>query len=78
MRNRAEWPRAARQPGSSLGDNHASVILEECDDNRLTARRDSLRPKMRIGLFAIEANDESGLAERVHELSDMARSVIGY
>ena len=29
---------------------------------------------MQFGLFAIEADDESGLAERIHELSDMARA----
>ena len=29
---------------------------------------------MRVGLFAIESNEESGLAERIHELRDLART----
>ena len=74
MRNRAEGPRRARVSVSSLGDNYGRVDLEEFDDNAGNARRAALRPRMRLGLFAIEADDEPELAERIHELSDMARA----
>ena len=77
MRNRAEGPRRARVSVSSLGDNHGHVTLEEFGENRLTERRGPLLARMRIGLFAIEADDESGLARRMRELSDMARASSG-
>jgi acyl transferase domain-containing protein/3-hydroxymyristoyl/3-hydroxydecanoyl-(acyl carrier protein) dehydratase len=72
-RNRAEGPRRARVTCSSLADNHASVILEECNEGRSLARGELFRPKLRMGVFAIEANDERGITARVRELSDMAR-----
>jgi acyl transferase domain-containing protein/3-hydroxymyristoyl/3-hydroxydecanoyl-(acyl carrier protein) dehydratase len=74
IRNRAEGPRRARVSETSLGDNHASLILEEFEGKRAMARQDALHPRMRIGLFAIESNEESGLAERVDELRDLART----
>ena len=74
LRNRAEGPRRARVSISSLGENHGRVDLEEFEDNRLPARRQPLRPRMSLGLFAIEADDESALAERIHELNDLART----
>ena len=77
MRNRAEGPRRAQVSASSLGDNHGHVVLEEFEEHRLTERRDSLRPGTNIGLFAIEADDESALAQRIRELSDMARTPSG-
>ena len=74
MSNRAEGPRRARVWETSLGDNHASLVFEEFGGNRLTSRQVPLRPRMRVGLFAIESNEESGLAERIHELRDLART----
>ncbi len=71
IRNRAEGPRRARVQISSLGDNHDEVNLEECEENRLATRRDRIRPTMPVGLFAIEADDEKGITDRIHELSDM-------
>ena len=74
IRNRAEGPRRAQVSVSSLGGNHGHVFLEEAGENRLKERHVSLPPTMSIGLFAIEAEDESGLARRIHELSEMARA----
>jgi acyl transferase domain-containing protein/3-hydroxymyristoyl/3-hydroxydecanoyl-(acyl carrier protein) dehydratase len=77
MRNRAEGPRRAQVNVTSLGDNHGRVVLEECAENRQTERPGPLRPRMIIGLFAIEADDESAFAERIHELSKSARTPSG-
>ncbi len=73
MRNRADGSRRARVEASSLGGNHAVVVLEECDGDRQREWQDVVRPSMKVGVFAIEANDESGLSERLYELRDLAR-----
>ncbi len=62
---------------TSLGDNHGHVFLEEFGENPLSERQGPLRSRMGIGLFAIEADDESGFAQRIHELNDMARTSSG-
>ncbi len=90
MRNRAEGPRRARSVSpcdpESLGgtairrQRRSSLrngIFEEHEESLVTAQRD-FRPAMKqAGLFAIEADDESGLAERFRELREMAISFSG-
>jgi acyl transferase domain-containing protein/3-hydroxymyristoyl/3-hydroxydecanoyl-(acyl carrier protein) dehydratase len=89
MRNRAEGPRRARVSVSSLGANYGHVDLRESEEKPGAARAERRPPTMHTpgtarseprpprrgaGLFAIEADDTSGLAKLIHELSEMARA----
>ena len=69
-----------RPPGITqvrLGGNVGHIFFEEHEESLVTAQRD-FRPAMKqAGLFAIEADDESGLVERFRELREMAISFSG-
>ncbi len=79
LRNRAEGPRRAAVNASSLGGNHQLVILEEAvptvprppGDPIVSSQPLGARP---LALFAIEAEDEAGLIERIQDLGRMARA----
>src|SRR5262249_43513636 len=73
LRNRADGPRRAAVSASSLGGNCIHVVLEESSrqetptSERRLERSHPLGAR-RLGLFAIEADDEAGLSERIREL----------
>ena len=72
MRNRAEGQRRARVSVASRGGNVGHIILEEHEESPIPTQRD-FRPAMKqAGLFAVEADDESGLGDRLRELREMA------
>ena len=67
LRNRADGPRRAEVSATSIGGNDARVILEETSVHEVAAAAaesavERLQPIVRrgLGLFAIEAHDESG------------------
>ena len=74
MRNRADGPRRARVIVSSLGGNLGRVDLYEFEERPTTARPEPRPPRRAAALFALEANDTSALADRIAELSEMARA----
>ena len=67
MRNRSEGPRRAAVAATNLGGGSQIVILEECEDDRAGAP-----PERRLGLFAIEADDQAGLVEQIERLAGLA------
>jgi acyl transferase domain-containing protein/3-hydroxymyristoyl/3-hydroxydecanoyl-(acyl carrier protein) dehydratase len=73
MRNRAEGPRRARVSLSALGGSHGHVDLDDFGDSPAAPHRAPVSLKKEAALFAIEADDQAGLRERLHELSEMTR-----
>jgi acyl transferase domain-containing protein/3-hydroxymyristoyl/3-hydroxydecanoyl-(acyl carrier protein) dehydratase len=79
LRNRAEGPRRAAVSATSLGRNHAHVILEESPSpEELTTESPPERVQSmgarRLGLFALEGDDDAGLSEGIRELGELARA----
>jgi acyl transferase domain-containing protein/3-hydroxymyristoyl/3-hydroxydecanoyl-(acyl carrier protein) dehydratase len=74
LRNRADGPRRVDVGASSLGGNCHHVILEE-SPSRNDLSQESAQPLVvrRLGLFAIEADDTTGLSERIRELAQLGR-----
>src|SRR5262249_46124208 len=84
IRNRPDGPRRAVVNISGLGGIGSSAILEEFEKCSLPAGQGSepaavdfeteqpLGPRP-LGIFGIEADSESALAERLNELADLAR-----
>jgi acyl transferase domain-containing protein/3-hydroxymyristoyl/3-hydroxydecanoyl-(acyl carrier protein) dehydratase len=77
MRNRAQGPRRARMNVTSLGGVRGHVELEEFGDDTSTGRIASHSAPRRFALFAIEADDHSGIAEHIDELREMTRTATG-
>jgi len=79
LRNRAEGPRCATVGASSLGGNHQVVILEEADRTEPRPPGEAIVSSQPLGgrplaLFAIEADDDAGLIDRIQELGRVARA----
>jgi acyl transferase domain-containing protein/3-hydroxymyristoyl/3-hydroxydecanoyl-(acyl carrier protein) dehydratase len=79
LRNRAEGPRRATVRASSLSGNHELVILEEAARTEPRPPGIAVESSQPLGarplaLFAIEADDEVGIIERIKELGRMART----
>ncbi len=84
LRNRVEGPRRAVVSASGLGGVPQFVVLEEFEGERTERpqelassekaleRAQPLGPR-RLAVFALEADDEPGLIERMAELRDLAR-----
>lgn len=78
LRNEGDGPRRVEVSASSLGGNGLHVVLEE-SPNRNDRSPESAQPlvERRLGLFAIEANDSTGLSERIRELAELGRQSRG-
>ena len=76
LRNRAEGPRRASVHSSSLGGIGCHVLLEEPGGREAAGRSTPVAgpavPR-RLGLFAIEAEDDAGVGERLRELDEFAQ-----
>ena len=78
LRNHAQGPRKAEVQASNLGGRSIRVGLSEAQIGEISPRLAppvGLQPMVvrRLGLFAIEADDISGLSDRLTELSAMIR-----
>jgi 3-hydroxymyristoyl/3-hydroxydecanoyl-(acyl carrier protein) dehydratase/malonyl CoA-acyl carrier protein transacylase len=82
LRNRVDGPRRASVSTSSLGGNCHHIILEEppsresCGSERPAERAQPMGIR-RLGIFAVEADDDVGLSERVRQLQELARESAG-
>jgi acyl transferase domain-containing protein/3-hydroxymyristoyl/3-hydroxydecanoyl-(acyl carrier protein) dehydratase len=80
LRNRAEGPRRAEVNASSLGGNRLQIHLEESPVPEVPSTEASPARSQPIGarrtaLFAIEADDEAGLSDRIAELAAIGREL---
>jgi 3-hydroxymyristoyl/3-hydroxydecanoyl-(acyl carrier protein) dehydratase len=74
MRNRSEGARRARVSATSLGGHHGRVGLEEFDHDRAKSPLSSRSPRRQCALFAMEADDRSGLLDQITELGEMCQT----
>ena len=74
LRNRADGPRRAGVSGMSVDGNCCHVVLEEYESEEFHQPVGEIIGKATDALFAIEADDEAGLAAESRRLSDWLES----